>query len=85
MTINKDDPFSKQLIQQVATSEARAEIYKQLGVEPATTKGGKGKSSSELMDELILEESGLLTTSLLGVAIKEEITDKRYIPYKTRR
>ena len=42
VTINKDDPFSKQLIQQVATSEARAEIYKQLGVELMTTKGGKG-------------------------------------------
>ena len=58
LTINKDDPFStfsKQLIQQVATSEARAEIYKQLGVELATTKGGKGESSLELMDELISE------------------------------
>ena len=50
VTINKDDPFSKQLIQQVATSEARVEIYKQLGVELTTTKGGKGESSSELMD-----------------------------------
>ena len=37
VTINKDDSFSKQLIQQVSTSEARAEIYKQLGVEPVTT------------------------------------------------
>ena len=85
VTINKDDSFSKQLIQQVATSEARAEIYKQLGVELATTKGGKGKSSLEPMEELILEESGLLTTRLLGIAIKEEITDERYVPYKTRK
>ena len=85
MTINKDDPFSKQRIQQVAASEARAEIYKQLGVEPVTTKGGKGKSSLELMDESISEESGPVTTMLLGVAIKEEIIDKRYVPYKTRK
>ena len=85
VTINKDDSFSKQLIQQVATSEARAEIYKQLGVELVTTKGGKGESSSEPMDESILEEPGPLTTRLLGVAIKEEITDKRYVPYKTRK
>ena len=28
ININRDDPFSKQLVQQVATSEARAEIYK---------------------------------------------------------
>ena len=62
-----------------------AEIYKQLGVEPTTTKGGKGESSSEPMDESISEESGPLTTRLLGVAIKEEITDERYVPYKTRK
>ena len=85
MTINKDDPFSKQLIQQVATSKASAEIYKQLGVELTTTKEGKGESSSEPMDESILEESGPLTTRLLGVAIKEEITDEGYVPYKTRK
>ena len=85
LTINKDDPFSKQLIQQVATSKARAEIYKQLGVEPMTTKGGKGKSSLEPMDESISEESGPLTTRLLGVAIKEEIADEGYVPYKTRK
>ena len=41
VTINKDDSFSKQLVQQVATSEARAEIYKQLGVEPTITEGTK--------------------------------------------
>ena len=64
VTINKDDPFSKQLIQQVATSEARTEIYKQLGVELMTTEGGEGESSLEPMDESISEESGPLTTRL---------------------
>ena len=49
-----------------------------------TTEGGKGEISSELMDESISEESGPLTTRLLGVAIKEEITDEGYVPYKTR-
>ena len=43
VNINRDDSFSKQLVQQVATSEARAEIYKQLGVELTTTKGTKKK------------------------------------------
>ena len=85
VTINKEDPFCKQLIQQVATSEVRTEIYKQLGVELTTTKGGKGESSLEPMDESILEESGLLTTRLLGVSIKEEITDEGYVPHKTRK
>ena len=83
VTINKDDSFSKQIVQQLATSEARAEIYKQLGVELTTTKGAEGETSSEMMDEMILEELGPLATRLLGVAIKEEVVDKEYIPYKT--
>ena len=83
VTINKDDSFSKQIVQQVATSEARAEIYKQLGVEPTTTEGAKGDTSLEMIDEMILEESGPLATRLLGVAIKEEVIDEEYIPYKT--
>ena len=83
VTINKDDSFSKQLVQQVATSKARAEIYKQLGVELTMTKGTKGKTSSEMMDEIISEKSGPLATRLLGVAIKEEVVDEEYIPYKT--
>ena len=82
VTINKDDSFSKQLVQQVATSEARAEIYKQLGVEPTITKG---EMSSEVIDETISEELGPLATRLLGVAIKEEVVDKEYIPYKTQK
>ena len=45
VTISKDDSFSKQLVQQVVTSEARAKIYKQLGVEPAITEGTKGEMS----------------------------------------
>ena len=80
VTINKDDSFSKQIVLQVATSKARAEIYKQSGVEPTTTEG---ETSSEMMDEMILEESGPLATRLLGVAIKKEVVDKEYIPYKT--
>ena len=67
-------------MQQVATSEARAEIYKQLGVELTTTEG---ETSSEMMDETISEESGPLATRLLGVAIKEEVVDEEYTPYKT--
>ena len=85
VTINKDDSFSKQLVQQVATSEARAEIYKQLGVELTTTEGAEGETSSEMMDETILEELGPRATRLLGVAIKEEVVDEEYIPYKTRK
>ena len=84
VTINKDS-FLKQLVQQVATSEARAKIYKQLGVEPTITEGTKGETSSEVMDETISEESGPLATRLLGVAIKEEVVDKEYIPYNTQK
>ena len=83
VTINKDDSFLKQVVQQVATSEARAKIYKQLGVEPTITKGTEGEMSLEVIDEKISEELGPLATRLLGVAIKEEVVDKEYIPYKT--
>ena len=83
VTINKDDSFLKKLAQQVATSKARAEIYKQLGVEPTITEGTEGETSSEVIDKTISEESGPLATKLLGVAIKEEVVDKEYIPYKT--
>ena len=85
ININKDDSFLKQLVQQVATSKARAEIYKQLGVEPRTTKGAKGEMSSEVMDEMISEGSEPLATRILGVAIKEEMADVEYIPYKTQK
>ena len=85
VTINKDDSFSKQLVQHVATSEARAEIYKQLGVELTITKRTKGEMSSEMIDETISEESGPLATRLLGVAIKEEVVDEEFIPYKTQK
>ena len=80
VTINKDDSFSKQLVQQVATSEARAKIYKQLGVELTITEG---ETSSEVIDKTISEESGPLATRLLGVAIKEEVVDKENVRYKT--
>ena len=73
----------KQLVQQVATSKARAEIYKQLGMEPTTTEGAEGEMSSEVMDEMISEGLELLATRILGVAIKEEMVDVEYIPYKT--
>ena len=85
ININRDDPFSKQLVQQVATSEARAKIYKQPGVEPTTTKGTEGEMSSEVMDEMISEGSEPLATRILGVAIKEEMADVEYIPYKTQK
>ena len=84
VNINRADSFSKQLVQQVATSKARAEIYKQLGVEPTITKGTGGEMSSEVIDEMISEELGPLAMRLLGVAIKEEMADKEYIPNKTR-
>ena len=83
VTISKDDLFSKQLVQQVATSKGRAEIYKQLGVEPTITEGTKEEMSSEVIDDTISEESGPLATSLLGVAIKEEVVDEEYVPYQT--
>ena len=75
----------KQLVQQVATSEARAEIYKQLGMELTTTEGAEGEMSSEVMDETISEGSELLATRILGVAIKEEMADVEYVPYKTQK
>ena len=81
--INRDDSFLKQLVQQVATSEARAEIYKQLGMEPTITEGTEGETSSEVIDETISEELGPLATRLLGGAIKEEMAEEEYIPYKT--
>ena len=84
-TISKDDSFLKQLVQQVATSEARAKIYKQLHEELTITEGTKGETSSEVIDETISEESGPLATRLLGVAIKEEVVDQEYIPYKTQK
>ena len=83
ININRDDPFLKQLVQQVATSKARAEIYKQLGMEPTTTKGTKGEMSLEVMDETISEGSEPLATRILGVAIKEEMADVEYVPCKT--
>ena len=85
VNINRDDSFSKQLVQQVATSKARAEIYKQLGVEPTITQGTEGEMSLEVIDEMISEESGPLATRLLGVAIKEDMADEEYVPYKTRK
>ena len=81
VNINRDDSFLKKLVQQVATSKARAKIHKQLGVEPTITEGTKGEMSSKVIDETISEESGPLATRLLGVAIKEEMADKEYIPY----
>ena len=83
--INRDDSFSRQLVHQVATSKARAGIYKQLGMEPTITEGTKGETSSKVIDEMISEESGPLATRLLGVAIKEEMADKECIPYKTQK
>ena len=77
--------FLKQLVQQVATSKARAKIYKQLGMEPTITKGTEGEMSSEVIDEMISEELGLLATRLLGVAIKEEMADEGYVPYKIQK
>ena len=85
VNINRDDSFLKQLVQQVATSEARAEIYKQLGVEPTTTEGAEGEMSLEVMDEMISEGSEPLATRILGVAIKEEMADVEYVPYKTQK
>ena len=83
VNINRDDPFLKQLVQQVATSKARAEIYKQLGMEPTTIEGTKGEMSSEVMEEMISEGLELSATRILGVAIKEGVADVEYIPYKT--
>ena len=80
--INRNDPFSKQLVQ-VATSKARAETYKQLGMKLTTTEGTKGEMSLEVMEETTSEGSELLATRILGVAIKEEVADLEYIPYKT--
>ena len=83
VNINRDDSFLKQLVQQVATSKARAKIYKQLDMESTTTEGAKGEMSSEVMDETISEGSEPLATRILGVAIKEEMADVEYVPYKT--
>ena len=55
VNINRDGSFSKQLVQQVATSEARAKIYKQLGMQPTITKGTEGETSLEVIDETISE------------------------------
>ena len=85
ININRDDSFLKQLVQQVATSKARAEIYKQLGMELTTIEGTEGKMSLEVMDEMISEGSEPLATRILGVAIKEEMADVEYIPYKTQK
>ena len=85
VNINRDDSFLKQLVKQVATSEARAEIYKQLGMEPTITKGTEGETSSEVIDGMISEELGPLATRLLDVTIKEEVVDEMYVPYKTRK
>ena len=81
ININRHDSILKQLVQQVATSKARAEIYKQLDMELTTTKGAEGEMSLEVMDEMISEGSELLATRILGVAIKEEMADIEYIPY----
>ena len=85
ININRDNPFLKQLVQQVATNKARAEIYKQLGMEPTTTEGTEGEMSSEIMEEMISEGSEPLATRILGVTIKEEVADVEYIPYKTQK
>ena len=39
--------------------------------------------SLDRMNETISEGSELLVTRILGVAIKEEMADVEYIPYKT--
>ena len=39
--------------------------------------------SLDVMNEMISEGSELLVTRILGVAIKEEMADVEYIPYKT--
>ena len=39
--------------------------------------------SLDVMKETISEGSELLVTRILGVAIKEEMADVEYIPYKT--
>ena len=39
--------------------------------------------SLDVMNETISEGSELLVTRILGVAIKEEMADVEYIPYKT--
>ena len=83
VNINRDDSFLKQLVQQVATSKARTKIYKQLGMELTTTKGAEGEMCLEVMDEMISEGSESLATRILGVAIKEEVVDETYVPYKT--
>ena len=57
VNINRDNPCLRQLVQQVATSKARAEIYKQLGMKLTTTEGTKEEMSSEVMDETISEGS----------------------------
>ena len=54
-------------------------------MEPTITEGTKGEMSLEVIDETISEESGLLATRFLGVAIKEEVVDEGYVPYKSRK
>ena len=39
--------------------------------------------SLDVMNETISEGSELLVTRILGMAIKEEMADVEYIPYKT--
>ena len=51
-------------------------------MEPTITKG---ETSLEVIDEMISQDLGPLATRLLGVAIKEEVVDEEYVPYKTRK
>ena len=54
-------------------------------MEPTITEGTEGEMPLKVIDETISEKSEPLATRLLGVAIKEEVVDEEYVPYKTQK
>ena len=78
--ISQDKGFANQLVQQVPLPQAHSEIYRQIGVNPFTSKGSEEHDTSEALDK----SAEKVITRVLRMAIKEEPKDED-IPAKTRR
>ena len=77
--ISQDEGFANQLVQQVPLPQAHLEIYRQIGVDPFTSKGREEHGTSEALDTS--EEK--VITRVIGMAIKEELKDED-VPAKRR-
>ena len=63
--ISQDEGFANQLVQQVPLHQAHSEIYRQIGVNPFTSKGSKEHDMSDALDM----SAEKVITRVLGMAI----------------